>query len=64
MSGVTYNPWAWPKIERLPTGTRVWRAYFHDRSSLTFGIWVGHEADEAKAHAAQWGDVFAVEAVT
>lgn len=58
-----YNPWSWKEPEPV-RGTRVWRAYFRDRPSFTFGLYVGDDATAAYNHATQWGDVLSVEAVT
>jgi hypothetical protein len=50
--------------DTTPRGTRVWRAYFKDRPSFCFGLWVGYGAEDARAHALQWGTVSSVELVT
>lgn len=57
------SPWAWSQVESKPIGTSIWRAYFRDRPSFCFGLWVGHDADAARKHAEQWGDVIRVELV-
>lgn len=57
--------WKWlrdPDPEPV-NGTSVWRAYFKDRASFCFGLWVGYDADKAAEHAAQWGTVSSVELV-
>lgn len=58
-----YNPWSWKEPEPV-RGTRVWRAYFRDRPSFTFGLWVGHDAEYAARYVSKEGDVISVEPVT
>lgn len=60
-------PWDYGKYAAAPEpprGTRCWRAYFKDRSSFTFGLYFERTAEDAAKHAAQWGEVIAVEPVT
>jgi hypothetical protein len=57
------NPWLMRAPEPV-RGTRVWRAFFRDRASFTFGLWIGHDAEYAARYVSKDGDVISVEPVT